>query len=253
MVSPADNGNVHTPSLFVDYRHFDAANIKPRFEFGFGLSYTNFCYSGLSITVVDGGQDHDTQLEANWLAGKPDPHGVGASSALWLHRPAYDISFTVQNMGNVAGTVLRKLSPVHLSVLTHADKTNTDIPAVPALPIAGGRASSVLRGFADVDIHPGESKTVCVTLSRYDLSIWDVTSQSWMRAEGTEHIPSIGRCERSGSQVEKKISPLNQRTVILWDDFSEPTSSSMNVILFVCLSPLFPLVNVNDDILGCLM
>jgi hypothetical protein len=127
--------------LFVDYRHFDAANIKPRFEFGFGLSYTKFGYSGLSITVVDGGQDHDTQLEANWLAGKPGLHSIGGSTALWLHRPAYDISFTVQNMGNVAGTEVRQLSLVHLSVSTHAEKTNTDIPAVPALPLAGGRAS----------------------------------------------------------------------------------------------------------------
>ena len=109
-VSPAGNGNLHTPSLFVDYRHFDAANIKPRFEFGFGLSYTKFGYSSLSITIVDGGQDQDTQLEANWLAGKPNPHGVGVSTALWLHRPAYDISFTVQNMGNVAGTEVRRLS-----------------------------------------------------------------------------------------------------------------------------------------------
>jgi len=140
-VFPADNDNVYVPSLFVDYRHFDAANIKPRFEFGFGLSYTEFNYSGLGISPVDGGQDQDTQLEANWLAGKPGPRGVGASTALWLHRPAYIISFVVQNMGYVAGTEVRELSLVHLSVSTHADKTNTDIPTVPALPRAGGRTA----------------------------------------------------------------------------------------------------------------
>ena len=43
---------------------------------------------------------------------------------------------------------------------------------------------SVLRGFTEVDLHPGESKTVSITLLRYDLSMWDVPSQSWMRAEG---------------------------------------------------------------------
>ena len=95
--------------LFVDYRHFDAKNITPRFEFGFGLSYTQFQYSGLSIAPVedDAGQDQDGQLEANWLAAKPGPRGVGSSTALWLHRPAYTVSFTVHNAGQVAGTEVR--------------------------------------------------------------------------------------------------------------------------------------------------
>ena len=97
--------------LFVDYRHFDAKNITPRFEFGFGLSYTRFRYSGLSITPVedDAGQDQDGRLEANWLAAKPGPRGVGSSIALWLHRPAYSVSFAVQNTGQVTGTEVRTL------------------------------------------------------------------------------------------------------------------------------------------------
>ena len=95
-------------SLFVDYRHFDAAKIAPRFEFGFGMSYTEFEYSSLSVTPVeDVGEDQDGQLETNWLAGKPGPQGVGSSTALWLHRPAYTVSFTVENTGQVAGTEVR--------------------------------------------------------------------------------------------------------------------------------------------------
>jgi hypothetical protein len=55
--TPASN----TPQLnfnegnFIDYRHFDAANIEPSYEFGFGLSYTNYSYSNLQIAKNDPG------------------------------------------------------------------------------------------------------------------------------------------------------------------------------------------------------
>lgn len=39
-----------TDGIFVDYKHFDQQNITPRFEFGFGLSYTTFSYSHLTKT-----------------------------------------------------------------------------------------------------------------------------------------------------------------------------------------------------------
>jgi beta-glucosidase len=58
-----------------------------------------------------------------------------------------------------------------------------------------GEPPSVLRGFTDVDLQPGESKIVSITLSMYDLSIWDVVGQSWMRAPGTYSL-SIGASSR---------------------------------------------------------
>ncbi|KAH9016755.1 glycoside hydrolase family 3 protein [Lactarius hengduanensis] len=165
----------YSEGLFVDYRHFDAANIAPRYEFGFGLSYTTFEYSSLSISPVVGGQDQDGALEVNWAAGKPSPQVVGSSTALWLHRPAFSVSFTVKNTGAVAGT---EIPQVYLH-----------------FPARAGEPPSVLRGFTDVDLQPGQAQSVTITLSRYDLSIWDVVSQSWIRPSGSYSL-SVGASSR---------------------------------------------------------
>ncbi|KOS23202.1 putative beta-glucosidase M [Escovopsis weberi] len=38
-----------TEGVYVDYRDFDAKNITPRYEFGYGLSYTTYSYSSLAV------------------------------------------------------------------------------------------------------------------------------------------------------------------------------------------------------------
>lgn len=38
-----------TEGVYVDYRAFDERGIEPRFEFGFGLTYTQFTYSSLLV------------------------------------------------------------------------------------------------------------------------------------------------------------------------------------------------------------
>jgi beta-glucosidase len=67
--------------LNVDYRQFDAHDIEPLFEFGFGLSYTRFEYFGLHTAFSD-----DSAPEAeNWRAGL-SPSGsdtVGSSIQEW--------------------------------------------------------------------------------------------------------------------------------------------------------------------------
>lgn len=58
-------------------------NITPRFEFGFGLSYTTFEYSNLNVEKITFGVGEEQDDEARWEAGQASRIAVGSSTALW--------------------------------------------------------------------------------------------------------------------------------------------------------------------------
>ena len=62
-------------------------------------------------------------------------------------------------------------------------------------PSSAGEPLNVLRGFSDVLLEPVESKAVTITLSRYDLSVWDSGAQGWRKPEG-EFTFSVGTSSR---------------------------------------------------------
>ncbi|KAL2354537.1 glycosyl hydrolase family 3 N terminal domain-containing protein [Cryomyces antarcticus] len=53
-----------TEGVYIDYRHFDRYNITPRYEFGFGLSYTKFHLSSLFV--------HQTKAKTPLPSARPD-------------------------------------------------------------------------------------------------------------------------------------------------------------------------------------
>ncbi|KAI0789313.1 beta-glucosidase [Abortiporus biennis] len=165
----------YTEGLNIDYRHFDSFNITPRFEFGFGLSYTKFKFSNLQVSKVSHSDKTSADLEAAWAKGKAAPISVGSSAAIWLHRPAVQVKFDITNTGKVTGGEIPQLYVHH--------------------PTSAGEPPNVLKGFTDVLLKPGQTKTVTLALSRYDLSVWNVVQQGWVRPQGTIRF-SVGQSSR---------------------------------------------------------
>ena len=71
---------VYSEGLAVGYRWYDTRHIEPLFEFGYGLSYTHFTYSGLHV-----GEDKEHTLKITF-AVKNDGPVVGAEvPQIYLH------------------------------------------------------------------------------------------------------------------------------------------------------------------------
>ncbi|KKA30951.1 hypothetical protein TD95_001324 [Thielaviopsis punctulata] len=149
--------------VFVDYRHFDKHNIEPRYEFGFGLSYTTFNYSDLDVSRVD---------SANTDEFPTGPVVEGGQRDLW--DLLYTVTVKLGNSGDRAGQEVAQLY--------------VRIPQAEA-PVRQ------LRGFDKVHVEPSQSVLVTFSLTRRDLSYWDVVHQKWRlpRGEFTVFVGSSSR------------------------------------------------------------
>jgi beta-glucosidase len=85
----------------------DQLDVFPRFEFGFGLSYTTFTYSSLSIS---------------------------------LSGTTYHVSFTVANSGSLAGTEIPQL---YLGYPSSADEPQKVLRGFDEVPLGAGERKTV--------------------------------------------------------------------------------------------------------------
>jgi beta-glucosidase len=146
-----------TEGLLIDYRHFDAAKIKPRYEFGFGLSYTSFDLSSASVAKKSRGI---SELPPSTKKGAP-----GGNPALYSTLLA--LQTTVINTGQVPGAAVPQL---YVSFPSSAPM---------------GTPDRVLRGFSKTKIlKQGGQQTVTFELHRRDVSFWDVVAQDWRIPRG---------------------------------------------------------------------
>ena len=76
--------------VYIDYRAFDARGVAPRYEFGYGLSYTSFSYSAPSIQSIDLSAGSHRTLDE-------------------LFAPAATVTCTIRNTGEVVGAEVAQL------------------------------------------------------------------------------------------------------------------------------------------------
>ncbi|KAF2129979.1 glycoside hydrolase family 3 protein [Dothidotthia symphoricarpi CBS 119687] len=154
-----------TEGNFIDYKYFDQKNITPRYEFGYGLSYTTFDY-GDSVEISPDTEKLSSEYATGSLA-------VGGREDLWDIVAEASISLT--NSGDIAGAEIAQLY--------------VEFPSAADEPIRQ------LRGFQKVMIEAGSTEKATFQLRRRDLSIWDVETQEWAIVRG-DYILHVGASSR---------------------------------------------------------
>ncbi|KAI2602175.1 glycoside hydrolase superfamily [Hypoxylon sp. NC1633] len=153
-------------SFYVDYRKFDNDGIEPRYEFGYGLSYTNFTYSNIFV---------DGRPTSGPATGEIIP---GGRADLW--ETVLTVTVTLANTGSVQGAEVAQL------YIGFPESANTP--------------PKQLRGFEKLALEPGAENNVAFELKRRDLSIWNTASQEWEVPSGTFNI-SVGSSSRDIRQT----------------------------------------------------
>jgi beta-glucosidase len=133
----------YSEGIFVGYRHYDKTGAKPAFAFGYGLSYTTFKFSNLTIS----------------------PQSGDLSSPI-------AVAFDVTNTGARAGAEVAEL---------YVGQSHARVP----------RPIKELKGFAKVNLKPGETRHLQIALDRRAFSYYDVNKKDWT-AEPGEFAVLIG-------------------------------------------------------------
>ena len=150
---PGTNGKVeYTEGLDVGYRGYDAENITPLFPFGYGLSYTTFRFTNLTVSP---------SVTANTVSG-PGQASCGCNGQ---DKILATVTATVTNTGTVAGAEVAQL---YLGD-----------------PASAQEPPRQLKGFDRIELEPGQSATVSFPLTGHDLSYWDDAANGWVVPAGT--------------------------------------------------------------------
>jgi len=102
--------------LALGYRYFDTAKVKPQFPFGFGLSYTKFAYSGLTVTG-----DPKSGFEVTFTIKNMGDRDGAESAQIYVHEDKPVVERPEKELKGFTKVFLKKGESKTVSVFLRAD------------------------------------------------------------------------------------------------------------------------------------
>ncbi|KAI9737896.1 MAG: hypothetical protein M1834_009266 [Cirrosporium novae-zelandiae] len=221
--------------LYIDYRYFDKFNLTPRFDFGFGLSYTTFEFSNLRLTATKTKSPFPSPrpsplIPPSYPTVLPNPSSAvfppnfrklkkyiypylsSAEEAKPSGRASFPPGYTITRQPSPAGggpggnpSLFETFANVSVTLTNIGARSGKEVVqcyvSFPEGVIDDSTGETidfpvrVLRGFEKVELAAGESKEVTLQLTRKDLSYWSVGYGNWIMPLG-EFSLSVGRSSR---------------------------------------------------------
>ncbi|PCH38789.1 glycoside hydrolase family 3 protein [Wolfiporia cocos MD-104 SS10] len=105
----SEGGKIHyNEELLVGYKFYNAKGISPLFPFGFGLSYTTFTTSDLSLTEPS---SHDASLRVDVSVNVTNTGSIGGSEIVQVYVSLPEHGFTTPQLQLRGFTKVRDLAP----------------------------------------------------------------------------------------------------------------------------------------------
>ena len=151
---PGENGKIYYgEGLFVGHRYYEKRKIAPLFPFGFGLSYTTFAYSSLSLDAQEIGPDDTLQVSVDITntgqrAGKEIVQVYVRDSQASLQRPEKELKAFAKVQLEPGERKTAKLSLARDALAYYDDSTHDWVAEAGEFEVLVGASSQDIRARA---------------------------------------------------------------------------------------------------------
>lgn len=162
----------YTEGIYVGYRYFDTFHVRPRYAFGYGLSYTSFECSVCGTTT-------DQAVSLNQITAIHQDSSM--PPGLFMEKGCFKLTVAVKNTGAVSG---REVVQLYVTV-----------------PFGSGAERQRLAAFAKTkELASGETQNVELAVAFRELANYDEGRAAWVLRAG-EYILRVGNASDQNDPV----------------------------------------------------